>query len=119
MMKIKYFAVIILFCSALVGVLAAASTTLETRGRTVRIKVDKTGFSPASVNATAGRELRLVFNRTDQKNCGKTVVFPDLNIRKDLPVGKNVTVTLNPTSSGEIKFTCGMGMYRGSVVVSR
>jgi plastocyanin domain-containing protein len=118
-MKIKYFVAITLFCSALIGLSAAVSSVVEAEGRTVRIKVDKKGFSPASVKATAGRELKLVFNRTDEKNCGKTVVFPDLNIRKDLPVGENVTVTLKPTQSGEITFTCGMGMYRGSVVVSR
>ena len=98
-----------------VGVVAVS---VEAHTRTVKIKVDKNGFSPSSIDAEAGHKLNLVFNRADKNNCGSVVVFPKLKIRKNLPVGKDVIVSLNPTESGQITFTCGMGMYKGSIVVS-
>ncbi len=36
----------------------------------------------------------------------------------DLPVGKDVIVSITPTEAGNISFTCGMGMMKGSLVVS-
>ena len=86
--------------------------------RTIKIKVDKNGFSPASIDVEAGHKLNLVFNRVDKNNCGNTVVFPKLKIRKTLPVGKDVIVSLMPRDAGKITFTCGMGMYKGALVVS-
>jgi plastocyanin domain-containing protein len=86
--------------------------------RTVKIKVDKNGFSPSSIEVEAGHKLNLVFNRTDKNNCGGTVIFPKLKIRKTLPVGKDVIVSFTPTAAGNVSFTCGMGVYKGSIVVA-
>lgn len=86
--------------------------------KTVRITVTKTGFSPSSISTEQGAPLTLIFKRPKNEGCGNKVVFPSLNITKDLPVGKNVTIKFTPTETGNISFTCGMGMYKGSVVVS-
>ena len=98
-----------------VGIVAVS---VEAHTRTVKIRVDKNGFSPSSIDAEAGHKLNLVFNRADKNNCGSTVVFAKQKIRKALPVGKDVVVSITPTESGQITFTCGMGMYKGSIVVS-
>ncbi len=107
----------LLLCAAVVGV-AFIAVGVEAHTRTVKITVDKNGFSPSSIDAEAGHKLNLVFKRADKDNCGNTVVFPKLNIRKSLPVGKNVVVSVTPRASGQISFTCGMGMYKGSIVVT-
>lgn len=86
--------------------------------KTVRITVSKKGFSPASVSAEQGSPLTLIFRRPKNEGCGNKVVFPSLNITRDLPVGKNVTIKFTPSETGSISFTCGMGMYKGSIVVS-
>jgi len=86
--------------------------------KTVRITVSKNGFSPSSINAEQGSPLTLIFKRPKNEGCGNKVVFPSLNITKDLPVGKNVTIKFTPSDTGNISFTCGMGMYKGSIVVS-
>lgn len=98
-----------------VGIVAVS---VEAHTRTVKIRVDKNGFSPSSIDAEAGHKLNLVFNRADKNNCGSTVVFAKQKIRKALPVGKDVVVSITPTESGQITFACGMGMYKGSIVVS-
>ena len=116
MKKLKLF----LAVSALVVVGASFFSTnvVEAHTRTVRIKVDKNGFSPSSIEVVAGHKLNLVFNRTSRNNCGSTVIFPKLNIRKTLPVGKEVIVSFTPRSAGQITFSCGTGTHKGSVVIS-
>ncbi len=85
--------------------------------KTVRITVDKNGFSPSSISVEKGSSLTLIFNRTTEEGCGSKVVFPSLNISRNLPVGKSVTIKITPAKTGEIAFSCGMGMYKGNIVV--
>jgi plastocyanin domain-containing protein len=82
----------------------------------IAITVDGTGYHPPSVNAPAGKPVRLVFTRTSDEGCGQQLVFPSLNIRKDLPLKQAVPVEFTMPASGSVAFTCGMAMYRGSVV---
>jgi P-type Cu+ transporter len=108
---------------ALVAVITTAPLTVLTNPvgahtRTVKIRVDRNGFSPASIDAEAGHKLNLVFRRADKDNCGGVVVFPKRGIRKALPVNRDVIVSITPRDAGQISFTCGMGMYKGSIVVS-
>jgi plastocyanin domain-containing protein len=100
------------------GSFALVTNVVEAHTRTVKIKVDKNGFSPSSIEVEAGHKLNLVFNRADKNNCGGTVVLPKYKIRKALPVGKDVIVSITPREAGNISFTCGMGMYKGSLVVT-
>lgn len=93
------------------------SVTAPADGR-VEIRVDDQGYHPTTIRAAAGRALTLVFRRTDALNCGDKVRFPSLNnLERDLPVGQAVEVALTVPARGELSFTCGMNMYRGSVVV--
>ena len=79
------------------------------------IMVDASGYHPASVEVQAGAPTVLVFTRTSDEGCGQQLVFPDLGIQKDLPLDTAVEVPLTP-ERGEIRFTCGMNMLRGTVV---
>ena len=85
--------------------------------KTVRVTVNKNGFSPSTIEVEKGYPLTLVFRRATKEGCGNKVVFPSLNISRNLPVGKNVTVKFTPDKTGDISFTCGMGMMKGSIVV--
>ena len=85
------------------------------RGNRASVTVDGQGYHPASLTLPAGRAATIVFTRTSDEGCGQQVVFPSLNIRRDLPLNQPVEVSLTPPV-GEIAFTCGMGMYRGSIV---
>ncbi len=84
--------------------------------KTVRISVSKDGFSPSTINVEKGHLLNLVFFRADNKGCGTEVVFPSLNIRKKLPLKKNVTIQITLKEAGEINFSCGMNMYKGTII---
>ncbi len=85
----------------------------------IRIAIDPSGFDPARIFVPERKPFSLVFLRSAEANCGSKVVFPDLGITRDIPYMGVVVVELPPLSAGEIRFTCGMGMYRGSIVAVR
>lgn len=97
-------------------VLAFTVSSIEAHPRTVRISVAKKGFSRNSINVEVGSPLTLIFTRRTNEGCGSKVVFPSLGITEDLPVGKAVKIKFTPKKEGTINFTCGMGMYKGSIV---
>jgi len=81
----------------------------------VEVTVDETGFHPASIHARAGGPVTLVLTRVTDRGCGQEIVFPDQDIRRDLPLNRPVEITVT-AARGEIRFTCGMGMLRGAIV---
>lgn len=95
---------------------APTTATVAAQGR-VAVTVDGEGYHPATINAPAGAAVTLVFTRTTDETCGQQLVFPDQNIRRDLPLNTAVEVPLTVPASGRVRFTCGMNMYQGAVVV--
>jgi plastocyanin domain-containing protein len=82
------------------------------------IAVGSTGYSPDRVKARVGQEVVLVFTRTTDETCGTEVVIPSENDRTvALPLNQPTEVRLTPTQKGEIAFTCGMKMFKGTVQV--
>ncbi|MBZ0119955.1 MAG: cupredoxin domain-containing protein [Sandaracinaceae bacterium] len=82
----------------------------------VAIRVDGEGYHPSEARAPGGQRVRLVFTRTSDEGCGQQLVFPDLDIRRDLPLDEAVPVEVTMPAAGSIRFTCGMDMYQGSVL---
>lgn len=111
----------VLISSALAALLATACGSEETAapsdGRpTFAVTVNASGYQPAEITAPAGQPVRLVFTRTTDEGCGQQLVFPALDIRRDLPLEEPVAVDLTMPASGALRFTCGMDMYEGSLV---
>lgn len=103
--------------SVLLAACGSSETTPPSDGRPeVAITVDADGYHPAEASAPAGQPVRLVFTRTTDEGCGQQLVFPDLDIRRDLPLNERVAVDVQMPASGRIAFTCGMAMYQGAVV---
>ena len=85
----------------------------------IRVAITANGYEPRRIVIPDHRPVSLVFSRTTESNCGSKVVFPNLGISKDIPLGGVAIVDLPPLPAGELRFTCGMGMYRGSIVAVR
>ena len=94
---------------------APAELAAPANGR-VEVTVDGDGYHPATIRAAPGAQLTLVFTRTTDETCGQQLVFPTLNLRRDLPLNRPVEVAVAAPASGALAFTCGMNMYQGSVV---
>jgi plastocyanin domain-containing protein len=84
----------------------------------VAITVDADGFKPSAVTFKKGSPGTLVFTRTVDDTCATEVVFPQLDIKKDLPKNTPVTIDVPTDKEQKLTFQCGMGMYKSSVVVS-
>ncbi|MGH9799795.1 MAG: cupredoxin domain-containing protein, partial [Blastocatellia bacterium] len=83
----------------------------------IQIKVGASGFAPAQIKVRANRPTKLAITRDSQPNCANRIVFPSLGISRDLPLGETVVIELPAQKAGEFSLTCGMGMYKGLIVV--
>jgi Cu+-exporting ATPase len=97
---------------------AQAEETPGPEGRRIEVTAGPGGYSPAVIQARSGERLVLRFTRTAKGECMSKVVFPDLKITKDLPLGAPVEIAIKADKPGKIPFECGMAMARGSVDVS-
>lgn len=84
----------------------------------IKVAVSGDGFEPSRIQVQKGQTVRIAFNRTDSQNCAGEVVFPDLDLRKPLPAGKTTVVEVTPQKTGDLSFTCGMNMLKGTLVVN-
>ncbi len=86
------------------------------------VTADEHGFHPSSVKLSSGgpgSHMGVSFVRTTDRTCATEVVFPDLDIEQKLPLGQVVSVDLPTDAAKTLTFQCGMGKYKGSVVVTR
>jgi plastocyanin len=95
-----------------------AQEPVEIPADAIEIKVGSAGYEPSQITVKKGEPVKLAFQRTDGQNCAGTVVFQQLNISRQLPVGETVIIELTPNETGELNFGCGMGMYKGTLIVN-
>lgn len=84
------------------------------KGQTVTVNNGK--YSPSTINVKAGKPVHLTFKLGANPGCGDTLVIKGYGINKKLAKGKGTMVMFTPKKSGRIAFTCGMGMYKGTIV---
>ncbi len=83
--------------------------------QTVEILVAN-GYHPSVVEVAADTPIRLVFHRVDTHECSDRVVFSEPRLVRHLAPGATTVVDLPAAGPGEVRFTCGMGRYRGRIV---
>ena len=82
-----------------------------------QINVSASGYEPSQVTGVKDAPLTIEFTRTEDVSCGKEIVIRSLGIKKELPLNVPVDITFTPTAIGEISFTCGTDMMKGSIVI--
>lgn len=75
------------------------------------------GYSPSVISVSKGKTTKLNFLRKDPSDCLEEVILADFKVRKYLPLNQEVTLELTPQKSGEFKFSCGMNMFHGKIIV--
>ena len=81
------------------------------------VAVTAKGFQPDTIRLKRGIPARLTFVREIEETCATSVLIPEYNIKRDLPVKEPVVVDFTPTKKGIFDFTCGMKMLSGKIVV--
>ncbi|MGH2383354.1 MAG: sulfite exporter TauE/SafE family protein, partial [Candidatus Limnocylindria bacterium] len=78
-----------------------------------RIEARSSGYSPSVVSIAAGEPARLVFVEAGG-GCTLSLVFQG----ESIPVRGETPVELAPQDPGEIRYSCAMGMYGGTIVIT-
>jgi|GEM_PF-403384 len=95
-----------------------AGESVEIPADAVTIQIEPSGYSPSRVELEADRAATLAFVRSEESNCGRRVVFPELEIEVEVEPGATALVEVPAHAAGELAFSCGMGMYRGALVLT-
>lgn len=85
--------------------------------RTIDVAITASGFTPAKVEVPAGSHVKLRVTRQVESTCGTDLVVAGRKVTEQLPLNKPVEVDLGIVSRGEVAFSCGMNMLKGTVVV--
>ncbi len=85
-------------------------------GQVVEVRVHS-GYWPGMIVARAGLPLRIVFRREDDDACSERVIFSAPKLDRSLAPTGTTTIDLPAQPPGEIRFTCGMGRYRGHIAL--
>ena len=96
---------------------ATRPTVAAAAVQTATISLGEKGYDPSRLTLRAGVPARLTFIRTTDKTCGTEIAFPALDIKRALPLNEPVAIEFTP-KAGELAFTCGMNMLKGTIVVS-
>ena len=81
------------------------------------ITIEDGVYSPAHIEVGRDRPIVLRFLRKDPSPCAAKVIFTELGVSADLPVGEEREVRLGPQQAGDYEFVCEMHMYRGVLSV--
>lgn len=87
--------------------------TLENGVQVVKMIQNGSGYSPSTFTIKKGIPVKWVITSEDANTCASSLVSASLSIRKALALGENV-IEFTPSEIGTLKFSCSMGMYRGS-----
>jgi hypothetical protein len=98
-------------------VASASAAPLEIVGKRVDIDVGEHGFTPSEIHVKKGEPTTLVFTRTSNSTCAFDVVFAELDVKKDLPMNRPVPIVVPVDEERTLTFTCGMKMYKSSVII--
>ena len=86
----------------------------------IEITVNKRGFDPGEVHVPANKPLTLVFTRTTEQTCTKSVVLTlddGKKLERELPLDQAVEVPVTFKKAGNLSYACSMDMTKGIIVV--
>ncbi|MEH6650323.1 MAG: cupredoxin domain-containing protein [Motiliproteus sp.] len=91
--------------------------TTQSNAGVVQIIVENGVYSPDRILVLANQPTTLRFLRKDPSTCAATVIFDELDISAELPLGEIKEIVIDPATPGNYRFSCPMQMYRGSLEV--
>lgn len=84
--------------------------------QTVEMHITNSGFNPNILELKKGQPAKWVIYGDQISSCTGKIIVPGLDITQNISSGPNI-ITFTPEKSGEIPFSCWMGMVRGKFIV--
>ena len=73
------------------------------------------GYSPSNVTARAGVPTEVTLRTNNTRGCTRSIVMSSFGVQKVLPTTGDTTIDVGELEPGTYRYTCGMGMYGGSI----
>lgn len=81
------------------------------------IEVQDTGYSPANVTARAGVPTEITLRTNNTQGCTRSTVMSSFGVQRILPATGDTPIAVGELKPGTYEYSCGMGMYGGSITV--
>ena len=94
----------------------ATNVTTENGVQIAKMTQTSSGYSPRKFIVQKGIPVKWVIDAQDLNSCSSGISLPKFNITKNLSLGENI-IEFTPTETGNVTFTCLMGMYPGAFTV--
>ncbi len=95
----------------------SSGSTLNNGYQEINMNVDGSGYSPNSFVIKKGIPVKWNVDVKQLTGCNSELISNEYNINARLKSGLN-TFEFTPDKTGTFTFTCGMGMLRGSFIVT-
>jgi plastocyanin len=97
-----------------------AQTELDITDETnpkIDMMVTPTGYSPNVIKVKKGVPVELNITNPGDNSCFSTFMMPDFNLNNVNLKAGTTKLTFTPHKEGEYTFTCGMNMFKGTIIV--
>lgn len=85
----------------------------------LNLTVDADGYRPSTLSVKRGVPVELAVFVKKRTTCNQELVFPNFGIDVMLPnAGESTVLKFTPETAGTFPFTCGMGMFHGTITVT-
>ena len=84
--------------------------------RIIRMLEHNRGYTPNYFVILKDQPVKWIITAEAPYSCASSLVVPSLRIQTQLKAGENI-LEFTPDKTGEIRFSCSMGMYSGKFVV--
>lgn len=92
------------------------NVTVESGVQVVNMTQMPGGYKPNQFTVKVGVPVKWVIDAKNPDTCSGSIIMRAENIRVNLVLGENV-IEFTPKQTGELKFSCVMGMYAGKFTV--
>ncbi|MBI1763756.1 MAG: YHYH protein [Acidobacteria bacterium] len=82
-----------------------------------KLELGPHGYEPAQLTIAAGQPVTLAVTARQRPGCASRIVFPSLGLTRALPLNGTILIELPALPAGELSFGCGMGMYKGALII--
>ncbi len=90
-----------------------AAAVMENGKQVVMMEQSATGYFPPQFTVKKGTPVLWKITSTSQYTCAAFIVLRQMGIAQPLKLGENI-IEFTPTQTGQMRFTCSMGMYSGT-----
>ncbi|RJQ36959.1 hypothetical protein C4559_04485 [Candidatus Microgenomates bacterium] len=89
-----------------------SNVTLENGVQIARMDQNSRGYSPNSFTVRKEIPVKWIISSETVNSCAASIVSSKLGVRQSLQLGENI-IEFTPTETGQIGFSCSMGMFQG------